>query len=135
MSEITAQPDKTRERCPVCDRPIATEEEWATVPEGEGEDLCWGTGDSQCLLQEQDWRARYLAEKEAHIESFELHEATGMVLSQVSAIRESAERALKEVDCTCRFAPGTIPGLRIFTCHKHEHFDKWQAPDVGPASP
>lgn len=27
--------------CLVCGRPIATEEQWETLPEGEGIDLCW----------------------------------------------------------------------------------------------
>jgi hypothetical protein len=30
--------------CDRCFRPEATEDQWATVPEGEGEELCWGIG-------------------------------------------------------------------------------------------
>lgn len=30
--------------CNRCFRPEATEEQWATIPEGEGDELCWGMG-------------------------------------------------------------------------------------------
>ena len=30
--------------CALCFRPEATDEQWKTVPEDEGEELCWGRG-------------------------------------------------------------------------------------------
>jgi hypothetical protein len=43
------------ERCERCDKPVATDNDWVTTPEGEGEHLCWGSCASV------DWRARALA--------------------------------------------------------------------------
>lgn len=38
-----------RVRCPVCTRPEATEHDYATLPEGEGDGLCWRAWDErQC---------------------------------------------------------------------------------------
>lgn len=49
------------DRCERCDKPVATDADWATVPGGAGENLCWGA--SACVAV--DWRARALAaEKE-----------------------------------------------------------------------
>lgn len=53
--------DTTVRICAVCGRQQATDEQWDTVPQGEGEELCWG-GD-QCELNAVDWRARYLNAK------------------------------------------------------------------------
>jgi hypothetical protein len=47
-----------RERCEICDRPVASDEEWDTIPEGEGDHLCWGG--MQCSMESVDWRARAL---------------------------------------------------------------------------
>jgi hypothetical protein len=43
-------------RCEVCDRPVATDDQWRDVPEGERDDLCWGG--IQCGEARVDWRAR-----------------------------------------------------------------------------
>ena len=57
----------TNERCPVCDRPEATAEQWARVerdeniPAAEGAAGWWGEGEPQCLTARVDWRARSLA--------------------------------------------------------------------------
>lgn len=47
---------KVIERCEICDRLPASNEEWDTIPEGEGEHLCWG----DCERYAVDWRARAL---------------------------------------------------------------------------
>ena len=130
MTEDTTRLPDARERCPVCDRPLANEEEWACVPDGERDDLCWGTGDFQCLAQEKDWRALYLAEKEAQAETLRLHAEAEHAFFNEHPRRESAERELASVDCQCKFAPGTVPSLRTFTCPYHRHFDKYPAPDT-----
>lgn len=44
------------ERCEVCDRPRATDEQWRDVPPGERDDLCWGR--EQCEAGAVDWRER-----------------------------------------------------------------------------
>lgn len=55
------------DRCPVCDRPQATAEQWARVerdeniPAAEGAAVCWGEGEPQCTMARVDWRARALA--------------------------------------------------------------------------
>lgn len=57
----------TNERCPVCDRPEATADQWARVerdeniPAAEGVAVCWGEGEPQCVTASVDWRARALA--------------------------------------------------------------------------
>ena len=48
---------KVIENCETCDRPPASDEEWDTISEGEGEHLCWG----DCYRYAVDWRARALA--------------------------------------------------------------------------
>lgn len=46
-------------KCETCDCPLATEEDWKTIPPGEGEHLCWGA------CEPEDWRTRALtAEQE-----------------------------------------------------------------------
>jgi len=45
-------------RCPRCDQPVATAEQWRTVPEGEGDGICWGQTTGSC--SPVDWRARAL---------------------------------------------------------------------------
>ena len=46
------------DRCPTCDRPKASPQDWENVPEGEGEHLCWGG--TQCTSARVDWRERAL---------------------------------------------------------------------------
>ncbi len=46
-------------RCEVCDRVPASDEEWDTIPEEKGDQLCWGG--YQCYTRPVDWRARALA--------------------------------------------------------------------------
>ncbi len=48
-----------RERCPRCDRPVATQDDYDTIPEGGGEHLCWWDYGGQC--EPIDWRARCIA--------------------------------------------------------------------------
>jgi hypothetical protein len=45
------------ERCERCDKPVATDNDWVTTPEGDGEHLCWGSA----VCASVDWRARALA--------------------------------------------------------------------------
>jgi hypothetical protein len=45
------------DRCHACDQPVATDRDWATMPPGDGEHLCWGG--LQCVPI--DWRSRALA--------------------------------------------------------------------------
>jgi len=49
------------ERCPDCDLPLATQQDFDTTPGGAGEHLCWRkmTGDT-CEHDPVDWRARCL---------------------------------------------------------------------------
>lgn len=47
--------------CPVCDRPLATEADHLTIPQGHGEHLCWGAwAPEQCIASRVDWRERAL---------------------------------------------------------------------------
>lgn len=50
-----------RERCPVCDCPKATADDWMQYAGGEGVDLCWADAASPCAGPRVDWRARALA--------------------------------------------------------------------------
>lgn len=49
------------DRCHRCDRPIATQKDWDTIPEGDGEHLCWDS--TRC--EPVDWRARALVAEAA----------------------------------------------------------------------
>lgn len=50
------------ERCPVCDREVATQQREEALAEHEGSNLCWRAWDErQCDAARVDWRARYLA--------------------------------------------------------------------------
>ena len=84
----------TPERCRVCDRPEATPEQWATVPGGERDDLCWG----DCEHMAVDWRARYDAERAAHEETqraaIEAHQGA---LVKAERERDEARAALETV--------------------------------------
>lgn len=54
--------EKFEDRCHVCDRRRATDEDYARIGEGLGEHLCWGRWDvGQCESAAVDWRARYVA--------------------------------------------------------------------------
>ena len=58
----------TAARCPVCDRAVATAEDYDTIPEGHGAHLCWRAWDNrQCDAARVDWRTRALA-AEAEVE-------------------------------------------------------------------
>mgnify|MGYP006287343987 CR=1 FL=1 len=46
------------ESCPVCDLPLATDEDYQTIPAGEGEWLCWAAYGAKC--DPIDWRERAL---------------------------------------------------------------------------
>lgn len=39
-----ATPEGNRPPCPDCSRPVASDDDWRDVPEGERPDLCWGRG-------------------------------------------------------------------------------------------
>lgn len=52
---------KTNNRCPVCDRPEATADDWMRCAGGEGEHLCWADAASPCAGPRVDWRARAFA--------------------------------------------------------------------------
>jgi hypothetical protein len=47
---------KANKRCEICDRVPASDEEWDTIPEGEGDHLCWEG--PQCSNNAVDWRTR-----------------------------------------------------------------------------
>jgi hypothetical protein len=44
--------------CPSCDLPLATDEDFQTIPAGEGEWLCWSAYGTKC--EPIDWRERAL---------------------------------------------------------------------------
>ena len=44
--------------CPSCDLPLATDEDFQTIPAGEGEWLCWSAYGTRC--EPIDWRERAL---------------------------------------------------------------------------
>jgi hypothetical protein len=67
-------------RCHRCDRQLATQADYDTLGEGEGEHLCWSEWGSQC--EPVDWRAR------AQRAEAERDEARGH-LAEISAIRDS----------------------------------------------
>jgi hypothetical protein len=47
-------------RCRVCDRVKATQEQFDTIPQGEGEHLCWGEwSQQQCQQEAVDWQFKY----------------------------------------------------------------------------
>lgn len=47
--------------CHVCNRSVATDDQWANVLGGERDDLCWGG--TQCATAAVNWRTRALAAK------------------------------------------------------------------------
>jgi hypothetical protein len=70
-----------RTRCPDCDKPLATNEEYATIPEGEGEHLCWRRWNSDvCLNEPHDWRREAL---ELRVRVAELGEGQRVALTAV----------------------------------------------------
>lgn len=54
-------PPSSRERCPLCDIPMAVDADRATVAKGAASGLCWGAYDRGCPRLPVDWRARALA--------------------------------------------------------------------------
>jgi hypothetical protein len=66
--------------CETCDRPVADDDQWRDVPDGERYDLCWGG--SQCESNRVDWRARAMRAEETVTELtepriLEMHLAAG----------------------------------------------------------
>lgn len=55
-------PEQPRSICELCFRPVANEHDWATVPEGEGDWLCWGAG-ANC----EDRRSERIRELEVEL--------------------------------------------------------------------
>lgn len=48
-------------RCHACDRPLATQSDDDSIPEGQGEHLCWSDWNrGVCENEPVDWRARAL---------------------------------------------------------------------------
>jgi hypothetical protein len=76
-------------RCPTCDRPPATAEQWRDMEAEEGPDLCWG--DPGCRYNAVDWRARALA---AEAEGERLRETLGGRISALAAELERTQDAL-----------------------------------------
>lgn len=55
-----SQPPPQRERCVDCDKPIATDTDYAATAAGEGDALCWKDWHHSCQNEKVDWRARAL---------------------------------------------------------------------------
>ena len=53
------------DRCEHCNRPIASDEDAARYPPGEGDHLCWTRDPVACVGDAVDWRARALAAEAA----------------------------------------------------------------------
>lgn len=50
---VSTEGEGRRTRCEFCWRPLATEAEWESTPEGEGDHLCWdGTNGCETLMYE-----------------------------------------------------------------------------------
>lgn len=50
------------DRCENCDKPTATQADYDTIPEGDGQHLCWSPWNrDRCEEPTQDWRGRALA--------------------------------------------------------------------------
>jgi len=52
------------ERCPDCDRILATDRDHEIIPEGEGEHLCWRRFHGGKCYEPHDWRGEALALRE-----------------------------------------------------------------------
>lgn len=50
-----------RQYCLYCDSPKASDEEWETIPEGEGGHLCWG----ECRISAEEALVRVRQERDA----------------------------------------------------------------------
>ena len=83
-----------RDRCELCDKPVANDAEWETVPEGGRDDLCWGVG-ANC--EPIDWRARCLAAEETVVELRDENER----LRDDEWVRENQERTMHEAIERC----------------------------------
>lgn len=47
-------------RCNICNRIKAVEKDYITIPQGEGEHLCWGEwSPQQCHQEAVDWQEKY----------------------------------------------------------------------------
>ena len=47
-------------KCKICDRVKATENQYLSIPEDEGEHLCWGDwSETQCRSEQVDWYEKY----------------------------------------------------------------------------
>ena len=47
-------------KCKICDRVKATEDQYLSIPEDEGEHLCWGDwSEAQCRSEQVDWYEKY----------------------------------------------------------------------------
>jgi hypothetical protein len=77
------------DRCPRCDRPIATDADWTTTPSGEGGHLCWG---GACPAV--DWRKRALV-AEAEVDTL-----LDAIDAQAAAVRQhdAAQAAIRAAD-------------------------------------
>mgnify|MGYP000860329865 CR=1 FL=1 len=78
------------DRCPRCDRPIATDADWTTTPSGEGGHLCWG---GACPAV--DWRKRALvaeAERDALRAAID---AQAVPLGEAQRLHDHVETALR----------------------------------------
>lgn len=103
------------DRCPTCDRPRATEEQWCTVREGERADLCWGDG-IDCRANAVDWRAR-AQRAEAAIEAF------ATTVDDAARHHESRGRGGQHVPFTGDFAsmpPSSMVRLKWWVRHLKE---------------
>jgi hypothetical protein len=86
--------------CPRCDHPEATALAWAEIPEGQGEELCWGA--ENCDARRKDWRAEALL----------LRGSLGEVLDQV---QEAVSLALGDLpdEAAQLLALEAIEGVRL----------------------
>ena len=76
------------DRCPICDREVATEHHEETLTEDEGTNLCWRAWDDrQCDAARVDWRARYLA----------LSQEAASMREELVAVKEQHRRLVRGV--------------------------------------
>jgi hypothetical protein len=54
--------NEQRKLCPDCARPVATQRDWDTIPEGQGDHLCWGQETQACADATADTIASLRAE-------------------------------------------------------------------------
>lgn len=82
--------------CTVCDRPVATDEDFDRYRGGEGAHLCWRRWDRlQCENRAVDWHARYVGlERRVTALVAALHNAKRCIPEEMDAVRHIIDAAL-----------------------------------------